>query len=132
MFDIAAVSSALTAHPITAPVSDEIPDGMSTAKTLFPLRFMLSIISAYSPSIFRDSPIPKRASMISVESEKSDRGDIFIPLSISSPRRNAASGEHLSLFPEKTTSTLIPRRASISAIAMPSPPLFPVPHTAVT
>jgi len=58
------VQSARNAQFKTAPVSDEIPDGISSAIFFPGISFIFRIASAKMPSTFLESPTPKMASTI--------------------------------------------------------------------
>ena len=63
------VTNAFTAPFIIQPLSDEIPEGISTDRTNAPVLFIILIVSAYLPSTSRDKPIPKTASTTQVKSD---------------------------------------------------------------
>ncbi len=124
------VYSALTAHPQTFPLSAFIPDGISVAITTECCELIQCIHSAYTPSISLDRPVPKSASIITVYSLSSGFVINLIPSFSAICTCIRISSDIFSLLPASRISVLYPCPLSSLAAAAPSPPLFPVPHTA--
>ena len=127
--EIAAHARARTAAPITSPVSEEMPDGISTENTGMPEELICSAADLYLPVSGRESPAPKSASTTVLTPSVQISGDISIPSFFKTPSLNALSSEHFSGSPTRVTETRFPFSCRMCAIAMPSPPLLPVPQT---
>ena len=123
------VRSARKAIPMTFPLPEWIPDGISTAIFRPFSRFIFSITSQYAPVISRFSPTPNNASTNTVYSFSGMTVTMGIPkfLTICACNRHSSLIE-LS-FPAKNTVTRTPFSCKSLAMANPSPPLFPEPHT---
>ena len=145
------VTSARTASPMTSPVSELMPEGMSTAIVFISsLRLIQSMSFLYAPSTFLERPIPKTASRITPRHAfafvsvfaNGCAGDRFSSASGSSSAVitgipslftifNWASSSSLP-FPSRPGNrifTSYPFKNSILAAATPSAPLFPKPQT---
>ena len=108
---------------------------MSTLTTLLTDAFMHSITFLYSPSISLDSPIPNRASTITVYSSKNDACMSPLKKHIGMFRYLARlsctlnSSVACSISPTRNIKHSYPSSASIRAAAIPSAPLLPMEHT---
>ena len=132
---------AFTCGPINRPVSESMPEGMSTAITNFFAVLIFSIVCSYSPDAGRVSPVPNRVSTMrsqfSIERSKEERLLMFTsrtvtPRSIADSALTAASVLRSASFPVRSVMTSAPKLSKYRAMTNPSPPLFPFPQKTMT